>query len=110
MVRLHLLLTVLLSVPGLTAPDAPAKTATDLFEISFKPSALGSCAYVGEATMNGLVEDCLKLAHAGLLALDEHNSKPDAKRLLAAFFTSKGTELKAAEITGIRGNFPPSFH
>lgn len=104
MVHFQFLLTLLLTVPGLSAPDDPAKKAKDLFVVDFTTSNMGGCGYVGETEMDDILEECLKLAQAGLQALDEYASKADAKRLLSAYFTTKKMPLESAELTAIRRN------
>lgn len=103
MIGLQLFLVFFLSVPALSAPDDPAEKPSELFEVNFENTESGGCSYVGEAVMDNLIKDCLTLANAGILAIDDYDCKPEAKRLLSAYFTSNKKELQPEEKIGIRG-------
>ncbi|KAF6807465.1 hypothetical protein CMUS01_14118 [Colletotrichum musicola] len=104
MLRLRTLLTILLAVVSgaLSAPNDPAKKTKDLFVVDFASTNRGGCQNVGEAAMDGMIKDCPTLAQAGLKAIDEHGSKPDAARLLTAFFTIPSIPLLAADLANIK--------
>ncbi|KAF6813966.1 hypothetical protein CPLU01_14519 [Colletotrichum plurivorum] len=107
MLRLRTLLKILLAVvPGaLSALNDPAKKTKDLFVVDFASTNRGGCQNVGEAAMDGMIKDCLTLAQAGLKAIDEHGSKPEAARLLTAFFTIPSIPLQAADLANIKARY-----
>ena len=87
-----------------------ALSITDRFNVELTSNDYGGCGWVGKKLMDEMINECLILADIGVQLLDDFDSKPEAQRLLNAYFTQnvalhidKRYQIKGTEIQESKG-------
>ncbi|KAH7303622.1 hypothetical protein B0I35DRAFT_484990 [Stachybotrys elegans] len=99
-------------VLGLSPAVHAALDITDRFHILLdettdkdQKKANGNCGWLGKANFNAIWNECFTLAETGIKLVDDFHSKPEASRLLNAFFKNGDDPLTDNNLALIRGTF-----
>jgi hypothetical protein len=86
-----------------------AQAVGTLFQVDFTTNDGGGCQYVGQATMQNVLQDSLGLLTVGVqLVTDYGNNVGEARRLLDSFFQVANPPMTAAQLQAIRSKYSQS--
>ena len=101
-----LVVRLLIFVSSTLAADQ-AIAVGSLFSVDFTENTGGGCDYVGQATMQNILNDALNLGNMGLsLVTDYSNGIEPAMRLLDSYFESATGHLTPTQLGQINCKSP----
>ena len=105
-----LIVRLLILAGSALAADLQAMAVGSLFKVDFTANTGGGCAYVGQATMQSILNDALNLGNIGLsLVTDYSNGVEPAMRLLDSYFKSTTGRLTTTQLGQIQCKSPSNY-